>query len=74
MSKRATPVVFVGLFSLKRSSRGRSSLFVSSFANVDLPEDLGPQIMIIGGLVSMMLVEHLARIAFHSGAEMIGCT
>jgi hypothetical protein len=49
-----------------------TSLLASNFAKVDLPDDLGPQIMIARG-VEPFGVEHLANISFHSGGDINGC-
>jgi hypothetical protein len=43
----------------------------SNLANVDFPEDLGPQIMTVDVLWPVEVVD-LDRISFHSGGEING--
>jgi hypothetical protein len=45
--------------------------FTNNRANVDFPEDLGPQIMIVD-ILWPVGVEDLERISFHSGGEING--
>lgn len=70
MSRTATPG-FIAVLSASEATD--SSLLTSSLANVDLPEDFGPQIITMRGFASEGVVEHFASISFHSGGDVRGC-
>lgn len=67
MSRKATP--FVGLFLLNASD---SSLLPRILANVDFPDDLGPQIMMIRFFGSAES-DSFDSNKFHSGGDIKGC-
>jgi hypothetical protein len=68
-SNIATPVSLV-IFELIVSGGTEDKIrLTSNLANVDFPEDLGPQTMIVDVLWP---VEDFARISFHSGGEING--